>query len=78
MKNKDALLEFKQYLIVEKNASERTIENYIRDVQAFFNYIATRSRDPTDSAPTVPAVVWTLHFHSQYGRRVSSPVLSVC
>ncbi len=39
MKNKDALLEFKQYLIVEKNASERTIENYIRDVQAFFNYI---------------------------------------
>ena len=39
MKNKDALLEFKQYLIVEKNASERTIENYIRDVHAFFNYI---------------------------------------
>ena len=35
MKNKDALLEFKQYLIVEKNASERTIENYIRDVHAF-------------------------------------------
>ena len=44
----------------------------------FFNYTATRSRDPTDSAPTVPAVVRTLHFHSQYGRRVSSPVLSVC
>ena len=39
MKNKDALLEFKQYLIVEKNASERTIENYIRDVHAFFNYV---------------------------------------
>lgn len=39
MKNKDALLEFKQYLIVEKNASDRTVENYIRDIRAFINYV---------------------------------------
>ncbi|MDO5812023.1 MAG: site-specific tyrosine recombinase [Bacillota bacterium] len=41
MKNKDALLEFKQYLIVEKNASEKTVKNYIRDIHAFLNYVET-------------------------------------
>ena len=39
MKNRDAILEYKQYLIVEKGLSQNTIENYIRDIQHCITYI---------------------------------------
>lgn len=39
MKNKEAIIEYKQYLIVEKGLSHNTIDNYIRDVTHFINYI---------------------------------------
>lgn len=39
MKNEDAVLEYKQYLIVEKGLSQNTIENYIRDIKNFIQYI---------------------------------------
>ncbi|MFR7591403.1 MAG: site-specific tyrosine recombinase XerD [Longibaculum sp.] len=38
-KCKDALLEYRQYMIVEKGYSRHTIENYSRDIQAFFDYL---------------------------------------
>lgn len=39
MKNKDALLEYKQYLIVEKGLSKNTILAYMRDLIAFTNFL---------------------------------------
>ncbi len=39
LKNIDAIREYKQYLIVEKGLSNHTIENYIRDIQRFCQYI---------------------------------------
>lgn len=39
LKNKDIIKEYKQYLIVEKGLSYHTIDNYIRDIQRFIDYI---------------------------------------
>lgn len=39
MKCKDAIREYKQYLIVEKGASKNTMFAYIRDILAFSNYV---------------------------------------
>ncbi len=44
MKCKDSLLEYKQYLIVEKGLTPLTIENYNRDIQHFFDYIHNNSQ----------------------------------
>lgn len=38
---KEAILEYKQYMIVEKNYSKNTIENYLRDILDFLNYCIT-------------------------------------
>lgn len=35
----DALNEYKQYLLIEKNVSDNTLKNYIRDINQFFDYI---------------------------------------
>ena len=37
MKWKDALREYKQYMIVEKGYSQNTIDSYMRDLLDFFN-----------------------------------------
>ena len=39
MKICDAILEYKQYLVVEKGLSQNTIENYLRDISHFQKYI---------------------------------------
>lgn len=39
LKVEDAICEYKQYLTVEKGSSHNTIENYIRDISRFMNYI---------------------------------------
>lgn len=39
MKNKDAIREYKQYLVVEKGSSKNTIFAYIRDILDFHNYV---------------------------------------
>ncbi|WP_154887834.1 site-specific tyrosine recombinase XerD [Longibaculum muris] len=39
MKWKDALREYKQYMIVEKGYSQNTIDSYMRDLLDFFNVI---------------------------------------
>ena len=39
LKNKDALKEYQQYLIVEKGASSLTVENYIRDIDHFLHFL---------------------------------------
>lgn len=39
MKNKDALKEYKQYLIVEKGVSKNTIEAYLRDLIDVSNFV---------------------------------------
>lgn len=39
MKNKDALKEYQQYLIVEKGASKNTIQAYLRDLKDFSQYV---------------------------------------
>lgn len=41
MKNKDALREYQQYLIVEKGASKNTIQAYLRDLKDFSHFIET-------------------------------------
>lgn len=42
LKLEDALIEYKQYLIVEKGSSQNTIENYLRDIQHFIQYIQNK------------------------------------
>lgn len=39
MKNKDAIREYKQYLIVEKGSSKNTVFAYIRDILDFHNFV---------------------------------------
>ncbi len=39
MELKDCLLEFKHYMIVEKNYSQYTIKNYTNDIVSFHNFI---------------------------------------
>lgn len=39
MKCKDALLEYKQYMIVEKGYSRNTVDNYYKDIENFICYI---------------------------------------
>ena len=39
MKNRTAIIEYKQYLIVERGFSKETISNYIRDINRFIDYI---------------------------------------
>lgn len=39
MKCKDAIREYKQYLIVEKGASKNTIFAYTKDIETFSNYV---------------------------------------
>lgn len=39
MINKDAISEYKQYLLVEKGLSKQTIESYIRDIESFIHYV---------------------------------------
>ena len=41
MKNRIALNEYKQYLIVERGYSKETINSYIRDLSQFIDYIET-------------------------------------
>ncbi len=42
MKNRISLLEYKQYLIVERGFSKETINSYIRDITQFIDYIETQ------------------------------------
>ena len=39
MKNRTSLIEYKQYLIVERGFSKETIQSYIRDLTQFVDYI---------------------------------------
>ena len=39
LKAKDALNEYKQFLIVEKGSSQNTIQNYTRDIQRYLKYL---------------------------------------
>ena len=39
MKNSTTLIEYKQYLIVERGFSKETIKSYMRDLTQFFDYI---------------------------------------
>lgn len=39
MKCKDAIAEYRQYMIVEKGYSPKTIEGYIRDIKQFIDYM---------------------------------------
>lgn len=41
LKCKEVLLEYKQYMIVEKGYSRLTIENYLRDLLKFINYMGS-------------------------------------
>lgn len=41
LKCKEVLLEFKQYMIVEKGYSRLTIESYLRDLLKFINYVGS-------------------------------------
>lgn len=42
MKNRVSLIEYKQYLIVERGFSKETISSYIRDITQFIDYIETQ------------------------------------
>lgn len=42
LKNIDAIKEYKQFLLVEKGLSKQTIDNYIRDIQHFIDYVQNK------------------------------------
>lgn len=42
MKCKDAIVEYKQYMIVEKGYSPKTVEGYLRDIKQFGEYMSQK------------------------------------
>lgn len=42
MKCKDAIVEYKQYMIVEKGYSPKTVEGYLRDIKQFSEYMSQK------------------------------------
>lgn len=79
MKIKDALLEYKQYLIVEKGRSKNTINSYLSDLKLFEKYLKD-AHDILDiesvSTSHIEAYLKSIH-HKASNRTITRKIVSL-
>ncbi|MFV0395311.1 MAG: site-specific tyrosine recombinase XerD [Coprobacillaceae bacterium] len=73
MKNRDALREYKQYLIVEKGVSKNTILAYMRDLIDYTNFLGeNRSIDKIENTTIKDVEAYIKSLHSKVSSRTVS------
>lgn len=73
MRNKDALKEYKQYLIVEKGSSKNTILAYMRDLLEYTNFLGSQRNITEIEETTIQDVeVYIKSMHNQVSSRTIS------
>ena len=48
LKLNEAISEYKQYLVIEKNVSQNTVQSYIRDLKRFNDFFDDKNIDVKD------------------------------